>query len=280
MTHLNELAKEFGSKGLVVIALSKEAKGTIEPWLEAQGAEYPVFVDDGGATASAYGVSGIPNAALIGPDGKVAWQGHPGDLNAQMVEPVLKDCVLRFEYAFPPAFKAVEAKIAKKDYAGAVKELEKLGERTGTDGEFAKKVGDDLAGYAADKIAGAKADATGGDPLGAQEAMTELAKQYKGHPAGDQADALLKEWKADKAFTDGVKACQLVAKAKELEGKFQFAQAAGLWSQIVSKHKGTKPAEQAQVALDRITRERLLKFDPGCPKCTAGRKTCDKHRNK
>ena len=101
MTHLNELAKEFGSKGLVVIALSKEAKGTIEPWLEAQGAEYPVFVDDGGATASAYGVSGIPNAALIGPDGKVAWQGHPGDLNAQMVEPVLKDCVLRFEYAFP-----------------------------------------------------------------------------------------------------------------------------------------------------------------------------------
>lgn len=280
MAHLNELAKEYGSKGLVVIALSKEAKGTIEPWLEAQGATYPVFVDDGGATSSAYGVSGIPNAALIGPDGKVAWQGHPGDLKGSMVEPVLKDCVLRFEYAFPPAFKAVEAKVAKKDYAGAAKELEKLGELSGTDGEFAKKVADDLAGYAADKIAGAKSDVEAGDQLSAQESLAEVAKLYKGHAAGTEADALLKEWKADKAFTDGVKACNLVVKAKELEGKFQFAQAAGLWAQIVSKHKGTKQAEKAQAALERIEKDRLLKFDAGCPKCTGARKTCDKHRSK
>ena len=38
---------------------------------------YPVALDPTRAVSSAYPSAGIPNAYVVGKDGKVAWSGHP-----------------------------------------------------------------------------------------------------------------------------------------------------------------------------------------------------------
>jgi hypothetical protein len=272
--HLNELQKEFGSKGLVVMAASSEATGTIQPWLEAQGAEYPVFVDDGGATARAYGVKGIPDAVLIGPDGKVAFKGGPGGINAQMLEPVLEKCIMRFNYEFPAGLKRVEAQIAKKDFAGALKSLDKVDEE---DAEFAQKVRDDVVGYAADVRKMAESAAAAGDYLSAMESLTELARQFKGTDAGKEVDDLLKEWKKDPAVKKELAAGKLMGQARSLEKGNNFKAALGIYLGIAKKYEGTKTAEGAQKCADKIQEGNLWKSDPRCKKCTAARAPCDKH---
>jgi hypothetical protein len=35
------------------------------------------IVGYGSTSGKAYGVTGIPHAFMIGPDGKIAWDGHP-----------------------------------------------------------------------------------------------------------------------------------------------------------------------------------------------------------
>lgn len=275
MPHLNEVAKKYAAKGLVVMSGSSEAKGTIEPWLESKGVEYPIFVDDGGATARAYGVSGIPDCALIGPDGKVVFKDHPSSLTEKLIEEVLARVVLRFEYEFPAAFKKVQAAIAKKDFAGATKALDGL---DAADAEFTKKVREDLAGYVGDVRKMAEADAAAGDYLSAMDALVTLAKQYKGTDAGKEVDALVADWKKDPAVKKELDAGKQMAAAKALEKAFRFQHALGLYLGIVKKYEGTKTAAAAKQRADAIQDGKLWKIDPGCKKCTGARAPCDKHK--
>lgn len=257
---------------------SSQAKSTIEPWIDSKGAEYPIFIDDGGATARAYGVRGIPHCALIGPDGKIAYKGHPGSLKTELVEKVLANCVLRFEYEFPAAFKSVQGKIAKKDFAGAYKALDGVQTEDEASTTFAKKVRDDLDGYAKDVLARANADTADGDYLSAEATLKELAKQYKGTPAGTEVDDQLKAWKKDPLVKKELKAGKLMLKAKKLEKAFNFRGALGLYVGVTKKFKGTKNAEKAQKSVDKIQGGNLWKIDPKCRKCKAARAPCDKHK--
>lgn len=75
--------------GLVVIALTDEVAETIDPYLQQNG--YTNTIVGASSTAgSAYGVSGIPQSFLIGPDGNIAWQGSPSDVNKSLLKSVLK----------------------------------------------------------------------------------------------------------------------------------------------------------------------------------------------
>ena len=275
MPHLNEVAKKYAGKGLVVMSGSDEAKGTIEPWLASKGVDYPIFVDDGGATARAYGVSAIPDCALIGPDGKVAYKGHPSSLTEKLIEEVLARVVLRFEYEFPAAFRKVQVAIAKKDFAGAWKALDTAAE---ADADFATKVRDDLTGYVADVRKMAEADAAAGDYPAAMNALTALAKQYKGTDAGKEIDALVAEWKKDPAVKKELDAGKQMAAAKAQEKAFRFKDALGIYLGVVKKYEGTKTAAAAKQRADVIQDGRLWKIDPGCKKCTGARAPCDKHK--
>ncbi len=259
--------------------MSDESPGTIEPWLKQKGAAYAVAVD-GGGTSAKYGVSGIPDAFLIGPDGKIVWQGHPSNVTEKEIEAVLQKVCVRFDYVFGAKFKAIEAKVRKKDFGGAAADLAKMADLSGNDAAEAKRISDDLEGFAKDKQAQVEEAAKSREYAEAVEILAELGKQWKGHAVGAAADEKLKGWKADAAIQKELKAGQLFAQGAGLEEKFQFAQAAGLYTQITKAHAGTRAAEKAQEALDRIQKEALLKFDPGCGNCKKAGKTCPKHRSK
>jgi len=81
--HLIELHKQYAGKGVVIVSLTDEPKETVEPFVKEMGMTYAV--GGGSLTGRAYGVSGIPSAAIVDPAGKIVWQGHPmGGLDAAL----------------------------------------------------------------------------------------------------------------------------------------------------------------------------------------------------
>lgn len=67
---------EYEPKGLVLLALSDEAAGTVEKHIEKMGMTFPIA--SGAKGKRAYQVSGIPAGFLIDHTGKIIWSGNPG----------------------------------------------------------------------------------------------------------------------------------------------------------------------------------------------------------
>ena len=88
--HLNELNKKYQGKGLVIIGVTDEDKATIEKFRKGVPMEYNVAIDKGGKLGQQFGISGIPQAFVVGKDGKIVWEGHPAALNESVIENALK----------------------------------------------------------------------------------------------------------------------------------------------------------------------------------------------
>jgi thiol-disulfide isomerase/thioredoxin len=120
--HLNELALKFKDKGLVVIGqnVSEPEDGAVEPFVKSMGDKmtYRVALDDKSKLNSgsmdelwmkAAQQQGIPCAFVVGKDQKLAWIGHPGQLDEVMLQQVM-------DGTFDPtaASKAQEAEAEKR----------------------------------------------------------------------------------------------------------------------------------------------------------------------
>jgi thiol-disulfide isomerase/thioredoxin len=67
------LHKEFGDKGLAVLAVSDEDTKTIKTFLNDRGfGSLPVYRDEGGVAEKAYRVTAIPTLAVIDPQGRLS----------------------------------------------------------------------------------------------------------------------------------------------------------------------------------------------------------------
>ncbi len=87
--HLNEINKKFKDKGLVVVGITDENTATVEKFQKTLPMDYNVAT--GGADIEKkIGISGIPQAFIVGKDGKVLWQGHPMQLSDAEIEKALK----------------------------------------------------------------------------------------------------------------------------------------------------------------------------------------------
>jgi peroxiredoxin len=65
MKQLQDLSKEFGEKGLVVLGVNeREDREKVAQFVEGIGATYPILLDEG-KTARAYSVNGVPDLWVI-----------------------------------------------------------------------------------------------------------------------------------------------------------------------------------------------------------------------
>lgn len=75
---MNELQARYGAKGLQVLAINLDQRGTdARDFLIANPARFDVAFDAKGATPTLYGIKGMPTSVLIGPTGRVLWT-HTG----------------------------------------------------------------------------------------------------------------------------------------------------------------------------------------------------------
>lgn len=145
--HMVQINQTYGAKGLQMIGISldQDQQQMIQT-AKAKGFTWPQYFDGmvwQNKYAVGYGVHGIPYTMLIGPDGKVLWSGHPGELDAplqdafknhppQLVDPkVLADAAQLLEQA--------QEKATSGDAQDAVKIMAKVPVAAKQDAEFATK---------------------------------------------------------------------------------------------------------------------------------------------
>ncbi len=80
---------KYKDQGLTMVGLTKLSRDVTEDQVNAFLTEnkvaYPIAKEQGDAMSKAYGVKGIPAAAVV-KDGKVVWRGHPAKLNDDMIK--------------------------------------------------------------------------------------------------------------------------------------------------------------------------------------------------
>jgi hypothetical protein len=78
--------EKHASQGLVIIDIDNgriDTKDRLKAEVD-KGVKFPVLWDNGGKNCAAYGVRAYPSAYLVGVDGKVLWEGHPGPGDADV----------------------------------------------------------------------------------------------------------------------------------------------------------------------------------------------------
>lgn len=74
--HLTNLHDEYGGKELVILGITDQSKSGIEKFMKKTPIKYGIGAD--GELSAEYGAVGNPHAFVVGRDGKLAWEGHPG----------------------------------------------------------------------------------------------------------------------------------------------------------------------------------------------------------
>lgn len=238
MPHLNELNEQYASKGLTVLALTSEGTGPTEKWIEENGAKYAYAYDKGGALSRELGVSGIPNAVLVNPAGKVVWQGGPTGLRGDMIEEHLKGALATPIYELPSEASGVAKALKRRQFSKAIDEAASL------QGPELKEA---LEGVVGAQIEALKAARTEGDFLTASETAKRLTKEFAGLPAGDEAKSIGAEISKDSDAKRVMKGQIAVRKIKQTEVKRSkdAAELAKKLERLESKFEGTIVAREA-----------------------------------
>ena len=86
MPDLDSLYKEFGDKGLVILAISDEERGVVERFLAEHNVSYPILLDRGRKVSDAFMVHGIPKTFVYDRSGHLAAQSIDMRTRRQFLE--------------------------------------------------------------------------------------------------------------------------------------------------------------------------------------------------
>lgn len=86
---LSETYTKYNGKGLKMVGLTKQTRDVtdqqVTDFIKETKVNYPIAKEQGDSMSQAYGVRGIPAAAVV-KDGKVVWRGHPAKITDAMID--------------------------------------------------------------------------------------------------------------------------------------------------------------------------------------------------
>lgn len=275
-----KMQREYGKKGLVIVAITNERADRIREFVKKNNINYYVGIDSDSSCIAEYKVVGIPHAFLIDPDGKVVWEGHPESLDKGLIEELTKEVSLKEVKAM---YEKAEAAIGEKNYAEAIallKGVREIGEDTEYEErvrerlEEVEKVGEEIYEEASRKE-------KEGDFAGAVEGYLRVAKEFEGLEVAERASSalsalkerpevakVLEEMEAEqKAKTDAGpllepenNAEDCLRMAREALGAGEFVGGAKELLSVVEKFPGTAAAFEArQMLLDMRKSAEIMK---------------------
>jgi hypothetical protein len=210
--HLNELQAEYREQGLAIVCVSKQAPSAIETFIEELQPEYPI-VAEASDSMRAYGRSSYPSAFLIGPDGRVVWDGHPASLDNGTIETALES--VRVLPAFPDVLGRAARYFEDLKYGKALKavEAELARERLeGDDLSAAEAIRDWFHWYAASNLEDAARQMEEGAFYEASLTYERIEDLFDGHDFETQAKDALKDLLDDADRKREVKAGERLAR--------------------------------------------------------------------
>ncbi len=212
MKHLNELEAKYADKGLSILAVTSEGAAKTEPWIAKHKATYGYAYDRSGSLMRELGGTGYPSAALITPDGMIAWTGHPSGLNDVLIEKALEGALKKPVWDWPSQAKPVVSALAKKKYAKAISTARKLALKS--QDEELDAIGNAIEAMVKSKVLAARKKFNEGDFLGAKTMTKALQKQLKGLPEVDEIKAIAAEIKANPEASKIIKAQKTLKKVR------------------------------------------------------------------
>lgn len=249
MPHLDELWSKYRDRGLVVLAVTDEARGLVDKFIEKTGAKHPILIEKGSSVA-AFGINSFPSMFLVDADGRIAVAGMPQEAD---IERLLQDAwVLP---TLPKKADAARKPLEKGDLAGARKALEGILAGTGleeADRRAAEEAVKWIDGRGTKMLARADADAKAGDPHAAAVTLRKASESFKGLEPAAKADEALKALLAEAASKREIEAGDVWDRLLDKVRTMKPEQAAATCRQVEKKYEGTKAAAKAKAAADRF----------------------------
>ena len=191
----------------------------------------------------------MPSASLIGPDGTVVWQGHPGSLSDDEIETQLEEVekanrVSTWAFlissqigALPDALKGVKKLLEKMKFGAALKKVEAtLGKLEGDDAEAGERVRAWIAQSGEGGIEAASGLVRDGQIYKAYLKYEEIEDRFKGHDLSKQAKAAGGALKKGKETKLEIKASKKLEDIKtEMRGERKAEDQLALLKPMLSK---------------------------------------------
>ena len=235
------------------IFLVESQGGTLEDitqYAKDRNLTLPLVIRNGSDFGGYKGGNGLPYAFVVGPDGKVVWQGRKGyeAVIAEQLERIKYPGLGKLEVA-KECVKAAE-KFGKGDLAGAREEAEKVKEKEGdneaavADAEYIIQRVDGKIETLRNKIDAAKEKRRYHDAVRYLEELS--GKSFKGLEVADTAKEELKDLKKEQK--DELKAWEQLEKTLEANEKVKSdGDKKKNLIKFYEKYEGTAAAEEAKV---------------------------------
>ena len=86
MPDLDALYRKFAAKGLVILAISDEELGKVQPFVTAHAVSYPILLDPGRKVNELFRIEGIPKSFVYNREGKLAAEAMDMRTRGQFLE--------------------------------------------------------------------------------------------------------------------------------------------------------------------------------------------------
>jgi hypothetical protein len=244
--------REFGDKGLQILAITPDSAGAVESLLEVFPLPFPVGA---GSEMNADWWMGDYGQVLIDAKGDVFYRA--GASNAVWdgkITKVIRNTKRLAERAHlrltpmgeqpKKLSKAVdllsEGQLAKADVA-----LEKIiASKSGKEGDRQAAVGlrEALKAHITSVLGKVEVERSRGEALLAMRALTTLAEDLKKHPLGEEAVALLSKLNADELHREEVEAAEILAQIVDAFFRRGWEKNKERWERLVEAHPTTHAA--------------------------------------
>ena len=251
--HLNKTRNRWGGYGLTVLAVSEGTMDQLEPWVTENGVEFAVAALDAleyEKVANGFSVPGLPHSALVSPEGKIVWAGHPQSLKDGGIEAHIKGIKLP-PATLPEALADQQAMLDDGRWAEAQASLREL--RDGLD-KISKRWADGLIAWVDSRRAtwleDAAAFAAEGRFWDAWDMYADFGRRFSAMEGAEAAAAKAEALRADPAAKKDLAAGDDVLKARGLLAAGKTRPAQLILNRVLKQAKGTVHAERAKALLD------------------------------
>jgi hypothetical protein len=242
-----------------VLALSDETEDLVGAYLEHVKLPFPVAA--GSTTRYAYRVNAYPSTFLIGPDGNIAWKGHPSELTDAILERVLADVpgasplAVPLEGTWAGRVADAAAQAAEGGLAAALDRLDALGADSAAPSEDeradARRLREAIEAHVRDLVEKARADAAARDWARVARGLDALTRELGSRVSGAPAHELLERLQSEEPSKSELAARRALDEALELLEKRGPHRARGQIEAVVRDYPGTKAADEARGLLAR-----------------------------
>ncbi|MBM3991709.1 MAG: hypothetical protein FJ298_11965 [Planctomycetes bacterium] len=239
----------------MVLAVSDEDAAKVGAYVDELG--ITVRVGAGSPSSNAFKIRGYPSSALIGPGGKLLWQGHPSGLSKGDVEAALKGAkpLPSGFLAFAPT-SAPEGRVAEQAKAIEQGKLAKAHAALSAFGSDAKATEaektsasallGELDAHVASLVAAAERSAKNREPRTAITVYDALAKEFGSAAQGASAKSAAEAIRKDAVLAKELDAAEAFEKLRASTAKLATAKRRDKLVDFAEKWKGTKAGERAK----------------------------------